>query len=116
MEFRAQRFVAEFLALSCDERVEVLDAIAFTASEARPAPHYVEEPNRRARSLTDGSAVLLDHEDVCMSRFSVRVLRTAGNASPAVSDSPKSDSTWGLGCRGGAALAPCSRLLVATEL
>lgn len=63
MSSRAHKFIEEFYALPEEERSEVLEAIV-PADLGDLDPEYRAEIERRLRSLDDGTAVLLDGDEV----------------------------------------------------
>lgn len=60
MTSRAHKLIEEFFALPEDEQAEVLDAIV----PADEDPELTAELERRVRSIEDGTAVLLDGDEV----------------------------------------------------
>ena len=70
MSSRAHKIIEEFYALPEEEQAEVLEAIVPTSLEDFE-PDYRAEIERRLRSIEDGTAVLLDHDEV-MARLSAK--------------------------------------------
>jgi hypothetical protein len=62
MSSGAHKIIEGFYALPEDQQVEVLEAIVPDDDDFDPA--YLEELQRRVRSIEDGSAVLLDGDEV----------------------------------------------------
>lgn len=63
MTSRAHKLIEEFFALPEDEQAQVLDAIV-PADDDDEDPELIAELERRVRSIEDGSAVLLDGDEV----------------------------------------------------
>lgn len=63
MSSRARKIIEEFRALPEEEQSEVLDAIV-PADLDEFAPEYRAEIELRLRSIEDGTAVLLDGDEV----------------------------------------------------
>ena len=63
MSSRAHKLIEEFFALPEDEQAQVLDAIVPTDDDDED-PELIAELERRVRSIEDGSAVLLDGDEV----------------------------------------------------
>ena len=60
MSSRAHKLIEEFFTLPEDEQAEVLEAIVPTDED----PEFMAEIERRVRSIEDGTAVLLDGDEV----------------------------------------------------
>jgi hypothetical protein len=63
MSPRARRLIEEFLTLPEDEQAEVLEAIV-PVDDSEFAPAYQAELEARVQAVNDGSATLLDGDDV----------------------------------------------------
>lgn len=63
MSARAHKFIEEFFTLPDDDQAEILEAIV-PSDEHEFDPEYRVELERRIRSIEDGTAVLLNGDEV----------------------------------------------------